>query len=183
MNASEHALQGLIESILLLSSEPVPMPYLARITGTSIDDIKITLNQMIDTYLERDGGIVILEIAGGYQFATNRKYADILRPLFDQKKSERLTKSAMEVLAIIAYKQPIHVAAIDEIRGASSRGHIAILLQRGFIVPLHRLELPGRPMAYGTTQEFLKYFHLNSLTDMPKLNEIKEFQLESLSGE
>lgn len=180
MNRDEQYYRGLFEALFLIANEPLNLEFLEKISKLKKREIRAIVNQMIDEYLEKKGGIVLLEIAGGYQFATNPEYADLIRPLFSQAKKEKLSKSAMEVLAIIAYRQPIHVAAIDELRGSSSRQHIASLMKRGFVVPQKRLELPGRPMSYGTSSEFLKYFHLKSLKDLPKLSEIKDMQFESL---
>lgn len=174
--------KALYESILFIAHEPLSLNFFVKNSDLDKTQAKIVLDSLMDDYLEKDGGVLLVEVAGGYQMTTHPKLAQQLRHVFAGKKRDKLTKSSLEVLAIIAYKQPIHTAAIDELRGASSRAHIGTLMQRGLVRPLQRLELPGRPMAYGTTSDFLKHFGLNSLQDMPKLSEIKEMNFESLSG-
>jgi segregation and condensation protein B len=173
----DESIKGLMESVLFLSNEPVPLSFF--VSNFSIDPThaKIILDSLVDEYGDRDGGILLHEIARGYQFVTNERYADQLRRVIGVRKREGLTKGTMETLAIIAYKQPIVLAEIDELRGVSSRMMVVKLMERGLVKPVGRKELPGRPLAYGTSNDFLKYFGLNKLSDLPKLSEIKEFSL------
>ncbi|OHD63439.1 MAG: SMC-Scp complex subunit ScpB [Spirochaetes bacterium RBG_13_51_14] len=171
------SVHGLLEAVLLLSNEPVPLSFFVKNFSIDPTQAKIILDSLIDEYEDRNGGILLQEIAKGYQFVTNPRYAEQLRRVIGVKKREGLTKGMLETLSIIAYKQPIVLAEIDELRGVTSRMMVVKLMERGLVKPVGRKELPGRPLAYGTTNEFLRCFGLNKLSDLPKLSEIKEFTL------
>jgi segregation and condensation protein B len=141
--------------------------------------VKIIIDSLVDEYEERDGGIRLAELSNGYQFVTNARFAEQIRHTLGLRRRESLTKGMLETLAIIAYKQPLVLADVDELRGVSSRMMVANLMKRNLVKPVGRKDIPGRPLAYGTTDEFLRYFGLNKLSDLPKLSEIKEFSLES----
>ncbi len=175
----ENELKGLFESLLFLSNDPVPVSTFVRNYSMDPTHAKIILNSLVDEYGERDGGILLVEVAKGYQFVTNSRYAEQLKFALGIKKREKLSKGMLETLSIISYKQPIVLASIDEIRGVSSRMMVANLMKKNLVKPVGRMDLPGRPLSYGTTDEFLKYFGLNKITDLPKLSEIKEFSLDS----
>ena len=174
----DHELKGLIEAVLFMSNEPVPVSFFVQNFSLDPTRARIILDSLVDEYHDRDGGFRLEEIARGYQFVTNPRYAVPLRQVMGIKKREGFTKGMLETLAIIAYKQPIVLAEIDELRGASSRAMVMKLIERQLVKPVGRKELPGRPLAYGTTNEFLKCFGLNKLSDLPKLSEIKEFALD-----
>ena len=141
-------------------------------------EVKIILDSIVDEYEERGGGIILKEFSEGYQFITREIFAgDIRRALFFEKK-EGLTRGMLETLSIIAYKQPIILAEIEELRGVSSRMMLAKLMKRNLVKPVGRKELPGRPLLYGTTDEFLKHFGLKTLSDLPTLSEIEELYYE-----
>lgn len=169
---------GIVEAILFVSAEPVPLQFFTRQLGIDATQAKIIIDSLIDEYEDRDKGIKIIEISGGYQFVTNPKFASQLRQVMGYKKKETLSKGMLETLAIIAYKQPIMLAEIEELRGVSSRMMVAALMRKNLIKPVGRKDVPGRPLLYGTTDEFLRYFGLNKLSDLPKLSEIKEFNFE-----
>ncbi len=172
---ADASLKGLLEAVLFLSNEPVPLSFFVKNFSLDPTQIKILLDSLMDEYEERDGGIKLEEIAKGYQFVTDSRYAEQLRRVMGMKKREGLSKGMLETLSIIAYKQPIVIAEIDELRGVSTRMMVVKLMERNLVKPVGRKELPGRPLAYGTTNEFLKFFGLNKLSDLPKLSEIKEF--------
>lgn len=177
------ATKGLFEAMLFIAGEPLSFRFFEKKSQLAKEQVRHALDDLVADYSERNGGLLILEVAGGYQIVTNPRFGPKLRDIFQSKKKDKLSQSALEVLAIIAYKQPIHIAAIDDLRGANSRQHIGPLMKRNLIKPVSRLEMPGRPMAYGTTTEFLKVFGLNSIKDMPKLSEIKEMNFEPLGEE
>jgi len=174
----EHYLKSLFEAVFFLSNEPVPISFFVKNFMIDPTQAKIIIDSLVDEYEERDGGIRLAELSNGYQFVTNAKYAEQLRHALGLRKRESLSKGMLETLAIIAYKQPIVLADIDELRGASSRMMVANLMKRNLVKPVGRKDLPGRPLAYGTTDEFLRYFGLNKLSDLPKLSEIKEFSID-----
>ncbi len=169
---------GLFEAILFLSNDPLPVSFFSKNFEIDPKNVKIILDSLVDEYEERGGGILLKEISGGFQFVTRSMFADDIRRslLFDKK--EGLTKGMLETLSIIAYKQPIILAQIDELRGVSSRMVLAKLMKKNLIRPIGRKELPGRPLLYGTTDEFLRHFGLKNLSDLPNLSEVEEFYYE-----
>ncbi|MFH0975492.1 MAG: SMC-Scp complex subunit ScpB [Spirochaetota bacterium] len=178
MNKDEKYFYGLFEAILFLSNEPLPISFFSKNFGIESKNAKIILDSLADEYEERSGGLILKEISGGYQFITRSIFAeDIRKSLFFDKK-EGLSKGMLETLSIIAYKQPIIMAQIDELRGVSSRMMLAKLMKRNLVKPIGRKEVPGRPLLYGTTDEFLKHFGFKNLSDLPNLSEIEEFCYE-----
>ena len=175
----EHDLKSLFEAVFFLSNEPVPINFFVKNFMVDPTQAKIIIDSLVDEYEERDGGIRLAELSNGYQFVTNARYAEQLRHALGLKKRESLSKAMLETLSIIAYKRPLVLADIDELRGASSRMMVANLMKRNLVKPVGRMDLPGRPLAYGTTDEFLRYFGLNKLSDLPRLSEIKEFSLDN----
>lgn len=172
-------LAGLFEALIFLSNEPLPLSFFVKNLGVDAQQAKILLDSLVDEYEERDGGIRIVEISNGFQFMTSRRYSSQIRSIMGYARREGLSKGMLETLSIIAYKQPIVLAEIEELRGVSSRMMVANLMKKNLIKPVGRKELPGRPLCYGTTDEFLRYFGLNRLSDLPKLSEIKEFSFEN----
>jgi segregation and condensation protein B len=169
---------GLFEAILFLSNDPLPVSFFSKNFEMDPKNIKIILDSLIDEYEERGGGILLKEISGGYQFVTRSIFADDIRRSLLFNKKEGLTKGMLEVLSIIAYKQPIILAQVDELRGVSSRMVLAKLMKKNLVRPVGRKELPGRPLLYATTDEFLKHFGLINISDLPNLSEIEEFYYE-----
>ncbi|MCL2025359.1 MAG: SMC-Scp complex subunit ScpB [Leptospirales bacterium] len=168
----------MFEAILFLSNEPVPLHFFVKNLSLDSTQAKIILDSLIDDYEERDGGIRLVAIANGFQFVTNTRYADQLRYTLGMKHRESLSKGMLETLSIVAYKQPIVIAEIDELRGVSSRFMVTNLMKHHLVTIVGKKEnLPGRPLAYGTTDEFLRLFGLNRLSDLPKISEIKEFSI------
>jgi len=167
MMTPESALQSSIEAIVLASDEPVSLQKLRDLLGKEIDsaDIRAALAELETVY--RGRGINFIQVAGGWQFRTAPEHADLVRRLW-QVKAPRLSRSALETLAIIAYRQPTTRAQIEALRGVKvSSQMIATLQERGWIKVLGRKEVPGRPHLYGTGKAFLIDFGLNSLQDLP----------------
>ena len=169
----EHYLKGLFEAVFFLSNEPIPITFFAKNFMIDQTQVKIIIDSLVDEYEERDGGIRLAELSNGYQFVTNACFAEQIRHILGLRKRESLSKGMLETLAIIAYKQPLVIADVDELRGVSSRMMVANLMKRNLVKPVGRKDIPGRPLAYGTTDEFLRYFGINKLSDLPKLSEIK----------
>lgn len=169
---------SVIEAVLFLSNEPLPISFFVKNFDIDHTNAKIIIDSLIDEYEERDGGMKLVEISNGYQFISNPKCGKQIRRVMGFKKKEPLTKGMLETLSIIAYKQPVVLAEVEELRGVSSRMMVANLMKRNLVKPVGRKELPGRPLAYGTTDEFLRFFGLNKLSDLPKLSEIKEYNYE-----
>lgn len=165
-------IKGVIEAILFISEKPVTLEQLKKVLSTvSGSDIKNTIQLLKETYEKQNSGMTIFEIAGGYQMLSNAQYASYIRDFYKTKHKERLSKPALESLAIIAYKQPVTRADIEIIRGVNSDGVVNHLLNKDLIKAVGRKEVPGRPFLYGTTKQFLEHFGLKSLSDLPKLEE------------
>lgn len=173
--------RGLLEAILFLSNEPLSVSLLARKIQLDKTNTRILLDSLVDEYLERSGGILLKEIAGGYRFLTSEKYSEELKKIFKPKSTEKLSRSLLETLAIICYKQPITLSEIEEIRGVNSRNQISILLQKNLIKPQGYKPVPGRPTLYVTTREFLIKFNLNTLADLPPLKDLKELPFDEIT--
>lgn len=116
----------------------------------------------------------VLKVAGGYQFATTPQHGQLVQRLLKSRSRKRLTQAALETLAIIAYRQPITKVEVDAIRGVNAGEVVNSLVEKGLVVMVGRSETPGKPLLYGTTEEFLRIFGLNSLSDLPKLREIDD---------
>ena len=164
--------KSLLEAILFMSGEPVTLSVFKEVTELPEADIKAALDSLIADYQGRNGGISVMEIAGGYQMVTNPDYAQWLRRLKSSTTVFKLSMPALETLAVIAYNQPIIKAELEQIRGVSADGVIKTLLDRRLIKILGRKEAPGKPLLYGTTREFLQHFGLKDLTELPTLKEL-----------
>jgi len=163
---------GIIESLLFVSERPVTIEQIKKVLGAySSSDIKSAIQVMNDAYKTRQSGISVVEIAGGYQMLTNPKYAAYVKDFYKTKHKEKLSKPALETMAIIAYKQPVTRADIELVRGVNSDGVVGHLLNKELIKVVGRKDVPGRPYLYGTTKSFLEYFGLKSLENLPKLEE------------
>lgn len=163
----------LLEAILFLSGEPVTLSSLKDVTEVQDTELKRLMDELMADYRERNGGILITEIANGYQMITNTAYAPFLKKIRAKSASAKLSASALETLAIIAYRQPIIKAEIEQLRSVNSDGVVKTLLDRKLVKILGRKEAPGRPLLYGTTKEFLQYFGLKDLTELPTLRDIE----------
>jgi len=164
--------KSLLESLLFVSGEPLAASLLKTNTELPETEIKQLLDELIAEYKERDSGLLIIEIANGYQMVTNPRLAQWIKKFKNTAASGKLSMPALETLAIIAYKQPIIKAELEQIRGVNSDGVIKTLLDRRLIKIMGRKEVPGKPLLYGTTREFLQYFGLKDLTELPTISEL-----------
>ena len=166
---TEKYLKGLIEEVLYVWAEPISIDELSKILyDFSKSDIKKCLDQMIDERTDVESGLVIRKFNNSYQFTT-RKASDKYFENLLSKSEKKLTNSTLETLSIIAYKQPITRVEIDKIRGVNSQSTIDSLLEKNLIKEKGRLDKIGKPIIYGTTDLFLKYFNLESLEDLPEI--------------
>ncbi len=167
-----------IEGLLFISDKPVMIDQVKDVLKTaSIPEIKKALLELKEDYDETTRGMTILEIAGGYQMLSSPHYASYIRDFFKRRVKEKLSRPALETLAIIAYKQPVSRGDIELIRGVNSDGVTINLLEKGLIKVMGRKDVPGRPYLYGTTKLFLEYFGLKSLRDLPKLGDFPALAL------
>ncbi len=163
-------LKALIEAILLVSAKPVTLQRLERVIQEGRRTIKEALEELILEYRAGNRGFYIEEVAGGYQFRTRERFTPWLKRL-EGLKPPSLSQAALETLSIIAYRQPVTRAEIEEIRGVDVGGVLKGLLEKRLIRVLGRKDIPGRPMVYGTTREFLELFGLKDLSSLPMLKE------------
>lgn len=168
-------LQAILESLLFVSPEPMSvvrlMSAIGNTTKVEVEEALRSLGQA----LEQEGrGVRLAEIAGGYRIVTKQEYASWIKRLDKTKTAAKLSRSALESLAIIAYKQPLVRAEIEEIRGVETAGVLRTLLERKLVRIVGRKEVPGRPIMYGTTKFFLEHFGLSDLSQLPPLREFKE---------
>jgi segregation and condensation protein B len=169
---------ALVEAVLLLENDPVEPRKLAAITGLGPEAVQEAIAQL-RAVLENDGhGLEIVEIGGGLSFAPRKDLWEQLRERYGKSAESRLSKAALETLAIVAYSQPITRAEIEGIRGVSADGMIKLLLSRSFIREVGKKDVPGKPVQYGTTREFLKAFRLNTISDLPKLDGLERERFE-----
>ncbi len=156
-----------VEALLFVADGPVPAESLARVLGLTEGQIVQAVELLRDRLSERSG-LDVVELAGGYQLGTKPEHAAAIGA-FLKPQRQRLSQSMLEVLAIVAYKQPITVVEIERVRGVQSDYGLRILLERRFVREVGRKPSPGRPVLYGTTPQFLHQFHLNSLDDLPSV--------------
>lgn len=174
-------LDSILESILFAADHPVRAEKLIEIFEENAppkDQILETLNTLRQKYQEGNFGFELREAQGGYQFCTKKENALWVQK-FLEAKPFRLSRTALETLAVIAYRQPITRAEIDHVRGMDSSHLLRVLIEKGIVKMAGKAEVPGRPVQYATTQKFLELIGINSLSDLPPLSELKELQGDS----
>jgi len=180
-------LKPVLEALLFAAEAPVPASLLAEAAEVSLEEVTEALLALAADYDAGGRGIRLTQMAGGWQFLTREEYATYLGRFLRGKKKMRLSRPALETLAIIAYKQPVTKAEVDAIRGVDSSGVLNTLLERELVTIRGRSKVVGRPLLYGTTGEFLSYFGLNDLNELPRVEELKaivgEKELENPEAE
>jgi len=172
----DREIKSIIESLLFLAPEPITLDALNAILEIDKQGIERLIKELINEYQLRGSGIFITEVAGGVQMVTNPASAPWVKKFLATVLPTRLSRQSLETLAIIAYKQPLIKAEVEAIRGVNSDGAIKTLLERRLIKILGRKEAPGRPLMYGTTKEFLQYFGLKDLSELPTLKEFRDVE-------
>jgi segregation and condensation protein B len=168
-------LKHVLESLLFVADEPLTLERLKKIVREAESrEIRQALKALQEEYRQRRGGFDLREIAGGYQFRSRNVYNEWITRLIEPS-PVRLSKAALETLAIIAYKQPVIRSDVEHIRGVDCGGVLRVLLERQLIRVLGRREIPGRPLIYATTKKFLEVFDLKDLKDLPSPKEIETF--------
>jgi segregation and condensation protein B len=172
---------ALIEVILFMESEAIDEAALCHISGLSKEVVKEALDKLGERYAFSESGIELSHIGGGVQITPKREYWENLKDRYGKKNEGKISRAAMETLSIIAYSQPITKAEIKGFRGVTPDNMIHMLLEKGLIKEVGKKDVPGKPVQYGTTKEFLKQFRLNSIADLPKLSEsdLDRFELET----
>ena len=163
----------ILEAVLFASDVPVTLNVLTQVLGDrSAAEVRAALTEMAAAYEGEDRGVILSEIAGGFQILSRKECAPWVEQMLRSRRKIRLSKPALESLAIVAYKQPITKVEIDSIRGVDSAGVLHTLLERNLVTIKGRSKGVGRPLLYSTTQEFLSYMGINELTDLPELKEV-----------
>ncbi len=170
----EEKLKGAVEAVIFACGTPVETAAIARALETDEEIIIGLCEKLSEEYAERQSGIRIVRLANCFQMCTVEEYADGIRSVLDLRRNTPLSQAASEVLAVIAYNQPVTKAFIEQVRGVDCSGVIANLLSRELIEEKGRLELPGRPLVYGTTEHFLRCFNISSLEELPPLPDTDE---------
>lgn len=166
---------SVIESVLFVSGEPLSIKQIASIIECKTEFTEKLLEEMSNKYKNtEDRGIELMCLNGEYSLVTKSKNSNYVEKLVQNNSRQSLSQAALETLAIIAYKQPITRIDIDEIRGVKSDRAISSLIEKNLVKDSGRLDVPGRPILYSTTDEFLKYFGFNSLNQIPQLNDLIE---------
>jgi segregation and condensation protein B len=171
---------ALIEAILYLESDSLDEDSLSRISGLSRDAVKKALESLSERYQAENSGLELIRMGGGVLISPKKEYWDNLKERYGKKNEARLSRAAIVTLAIIAYSQPITRAEVEGIRGVQTDNTLRLLLERNLIREMGKKDVPGKPVQYGTTRDFLKLFRLNSIADLPKLeeSEAERFELE-----
>ena len=171
---------ALVEAILYMESEPKDEATLSRLSGLSKDMVKDALDRLGERYALSDSGIELSRIGGGVMISPKREYWENLKDHYGKKNEGKISRAAMETLSIIAYSQPVTKAEIKGFRGVTPDNMIHLLVEKGLIREVGKKDVPGKPVQYGTTKEFLKQFQLNSIADLPKLTaaDMDRFELE-----
>ena len=164
---------ALIETVLFLESEPMDETALVRATGLDKEVVERALELLKEEYAGSVHGLEPLRSGGGWILAPKSELWSVLKERYGKKNDSRLSRAALETLSIIAYSQPVTRTEVEAIRGVSADGMVRFLLEKSFIKEVGKKEAPGRPVQYGTTKEFLKYFRLGSIADLPKLDELE----------
>jgi len=174
-------IKGAIEALIFASEHPVKLDKLQELLGEESDngmerkDLRTLIEEIKHDYETGERGLCLMDVAGGYQFRTKKDFSHLIQKL-RAKRPPRFGRAAMEVLAIIAYRQPITRAEIEDLRGVDSGGVVRTLLEKKLIKILGKKEVPGRPMIYGTSRFFLENFGLRDLTQLPSLKEFVELE-------
>lgn len=172
---------AILETIFFLEAEPLDIAALSRISGLSKELVEASIEHLSEIYTGPMHGLELVQMSGGWLFVPKKELWEGLKDRYGKKNEQKMSRAALETLSIIAYSQPVTRGEIEAIRGVSADNMIRFLLDKGFIKETGKKDAPGKPIQYGTTKEFLKFFRLNSIADLPKLDELERerFELEA----
>jgi len=169
--------RAVVEAMLFISDKPLTIEQIKDVVDNlDAGGIRQIVSELNAEYEQLNRGIRITEVAGGFRMITPPALAPFLRKMYKQRRADRLSKPALETLAIIAYKQPLTRMEIETLRNVNVDGVISSLVEKGLIRITGRKNAPGRPFVYGTTRQFLEYFGLKSLDDLPKMEKFSELK-------
>jgi len=167
-------LMAIVEALIFVSEEPITVKVLADVLDENKEAVQAAIEELKNEYEERGSGLQLREIAGGWQISTRTEYHEEVRKYLKTRPSAKLSLASLETLAVIAYKQPVTVPEILEIRGVQSASAIKTLLDKRLIVAKGRKETVGRPMMYGTSKGFLIQFGLKDLSELPSIEDFED---------
>lgn len=167
-------LVALVEALIFVADEPITTNLLAEVLEENRQAVQAAVEELKNEYESRESGLQIREIAGGWQIATRTEFHEEVRAFLKTRPSAKLSLASLETLAVIAYKQPVTVPEILEIRGVQSASAIKTLLDKRLIVAKGRKETVGRPMQYGTSKDFLIQFGLKDLSELPSIEDFED---------
>jgi segregation and condensation protein B len=167
-------LKAVVEVLIFVADEPVSAKSIADVLKIEVGGVEAAIQDFVKEFDKRNGGLQVREIAGGWQIATRPEYHEEVRAYLKSKPGAKLSLASLETLAVIAYKQPVTVPEILEIRGVQSPSAIKTLLEKRLIVAKGRKETVGRPMMYGTSKEFLIQFALKDLSELPSMEDFQD---------
>jgi segregation and condensation protein B len=167
-------LQAILEALIFVADEPIAAKVLADVLEEDIEFVKSAIDNLAKEFAERESGLTLREIAGGWQFTTKTEYHEEVRQFLKTRPNAKLSLAALETLAVIAYKQPVTVPEILEIRGTQSSSSIKTLLDKRLIISKGRKETVGKPMLYGTSKDFLLQFGLKDLSELPSFEDFED---------
>ena len=165
---------SIVEALIFVADEPLTVKTLAEVLDEDKETIQAAVEELRNEYEQRESGLLVREIAGGWQISTRTEFHEEIRKFLKTRPSAKLSLAALETLAVIAYKQPVTVPEILEIRGVQSASAIKTLLDKRLIVAKGRKEAVGRPMQYGTSKDFLIQFGLKDLSELPNVEDFED---------
>jgi segregation and condensation protein B len=158
-----------LEAVLFVGGEPMSMDKLCQIFDITPEELNVLAESLEKKLSDSDSGVKLVTLDNAYQLITKTEYADYIKKAFEIKRKTPLSQAGFEVLAVVAYNQPVTRAFIEQVRGVDCSGAIYTLMERGLVEERGRLDLPGKPLLYGTTKNFLRCFSLRDLSDLPPL--------------
>jgi len=181
----DETLKALIEAIIYVAPEPVSLDAIVKaLEGEDRERVKAKLEELVADFERADHGIQIRQVAGGYKFSSKAEHHEVLRNFVKSLKPPvRLSKQALETLAVIAYRQPVTLPEIQEVRGVDSGGVIHTLMEKKLVVTAGRKSVVGRPILYRTSRDFLVHFGLKDTSELPSLREFEELARQALGSE
>ncbi len=176
-------IEGIIEAVLFAAGDAVSVDKLCEITRIDRPTLLSIITRLSDSYSYNKRGIKIVKVGDKYQMATRGEFFEYVQKIAEPIKRNPLSRATLEVLAVIAYKQPVTRATIERIRGVNSDNSVSRLLELGLIEETGRLDAPGRPVLFGTTDEFLRCFAIDSISDLPSIDEFVIDEIIDTSSE
>lgn len=172
-----------VEAVLFASGEPVSIDRLSNVFGISVDEINEVMTALKERLDKSGSGIELLKLANAYQLSTRSEYGEYIRKNADIHRKTPLSQAAFEVLAVVAYNQPVTKSFIEQVRGVDCSSTVTNLIEKGLLEERGRLELPGKPLLYGTTKNFLRCFGISDLSELPPLPYEEQGETQTDLGE